>query len=51
MLEAADQPDPSKCCSNATSTKPDYEGQVLTKKLAQWLMREAVLNGYPYTHC
>ena len=31
---------------NAASTRADYEGQGLMKKLAQWLMREAALEGY-----
>ncbi|KAI9665971.1 MAG: hypothetical protein M1821_003906 [Bathelium mastoideum] len=31
---------------NATSTRREYEGQKLMKKLAQWLMREADRNGY-----
>jgi len=31
---------------NATSTRADYEGQGLMKKLAQWLMRDAARNGF-----
>ena len=31
---------------NATSTRPDYEARGLTRKLANWLMREAVGHGY-----
>jgi hypothetical protein len=31
---------------NGTSTRTDYEGLGLTRKLANWLMREAALQGY-----
>ena len=31
---------------NGTSTRADYEGQGIMKKMAHWLMREAKLKGY-----
>lgn len=31
---------------NATSTRADYEGEGLMKKLAQWLMKQAAENGF-----
>lgn len=33
---------------NATSTKPDYEGHKLMKNLAQFLMRQARIEGYKH---
>jgi hypothetical protein len=31
---------------NGTATRPDYEGRGLTRKMADWLMREAAGQGY-----
>ena len=54
-LEIADKRDPASwkpkgpkevLLRNATSTRADYEGEGLMKKLAQWLMRQAVGNGF-----
>ena len=54
-LEAVDQRDPAAwkakeanevLMRNGTSTRGDYEGEGLMKKLAQWLMREAALKEY-----
>ncbi len=55
ILESLDKRDPVSwkpqgphevLMRNATSTRADYERQGLMKKLAQWLMREAALEGF-----
>ncbi|TKA70416.1 hypothetical protein B0A49_06214 [Cryomyces minteri] len=55
VIEVLDKRDPTSwkatgpqqvLMRNATSTRHDYEGEGLMKKLAQFLMREAKLEGY-----
>lgn len=54
-LESLDKRDPSSwkakgprevLMRNGTSTRADYEGKGLTRKLANWLMRQAAMEGY-----
>jgi hypothetical protein len=54
-LESLDKRDPSSwkakgprevLMRNGTSTRADYERRGLTRKLANWLMREAAIQGY-----
>jgi hypothetical protein len=54
-LESMDKRDPASwkaeglrevLMRNGTSTRTDYEGLGLTRKLANWLMREAAIQGY-----
>lgn len=54
-LESLDKRDPASwkaqgprevLMRDGTSTRADYEGKGLTRKLANWLMREAALQGY-----
>lgn len=55
VLESLDKRDPTSwkasrpreaLMRNGTSTRADYEGYGLTRKLANWLMREAAAQGY-----
>jgi len=54
-LESLDRRDPASwkakgphevLMRNGTATRPDYEGRGLTRKMADWLMREAAGQGY-----
>jgi hypothetical protein len=54
-LNAVDKRDPASwkpkgpkevLMRNGTSTRADYEGEGLMKKLAQWQMRQAAINGF-----
>jgi GNAT superfamily N-acetyltransferase len=55
VLESLDRRDPTSwkatgphevLMRNGTATRPDYEGRGLTRKMANWLMREAADQGY-----
>jgi hypothetical protein len=55
VLESLDRRDPASwkakgpyevLMRNGTATRPDYEGRGLTRKMADWLMREAAGQGY-----